>query len=306
MSRRISLARRWRNQAFPILGAIAMLVATAGPAWSQEILGSRVNGLMTFDFSDNYITPRGLHVEDEGLVTQPLLLLFWKLHAANQGAVSDVTLATGLWNSFHSHRAGVNPSRWNEIDPILNLSVKFRNGLTLDTGMTAFYTPTDSYETSTHAEFKLTYNDSPGKRFSVNPWVAYWVELQNKATVVFDPATSSRGSYLTIGATPTIGLGRAGATLDVATYANIVSSDFYQRFDGSGGGSGLAIVSLAPKVNIPVKFLGVTHGAWTAYAGFSYYYLRNQGLLDGNQVLGNESGPDQNLTRIRGGLSVFF
>jgi hypothetical protein len=239
-------------------------------------------------------------------VAQPLLLLFWKLHAANQGAVSDVTLATGLWNSLHSHPAGVNPSRWNEVDPILSLSVKFRNGLALDTGLTAFYTPTDSYKTSAHAEFKLTYNDAPAKGFSVNPWVAYWVELRNKGTVVFDPATSSRGSYLTIGATPTVGLGVAGATLDAATYANIVSADFYQRFDGSDGGAGLAIVSTAPKLNVPLKFMGIAHGAWTAYAGFSYYYLRNQGLLDGNQALLNQSGPDQNLTRIRGGLSVFF
>ena len=62
---------------------------------------------MTFDFSDDYITPRGLHVEDEGLVAQPLLLLFWKLHSSDQGPCPDVTLTTGVWNSFHSHMSGV-------------------------------------------------------------------------------------------------------------------------------------------------------------------------------------------------------
>ena len=295
-----------RNRICSILGGAALLLALPGPAWSQELLGSRVNGVMGLDFSDHYITPRGLHVEDEGLVTQPLLLLLWRLHASNQGAVSDVTLATGLWNSFHSHRSGVNPSRWNEVDPILNLTVKFRNRLALDIGTTAFYTPTDSYETSAHAEFKLTYNDSPHRGFSVNPWVAYWAELQNKATVVFDPTTSSRCSYLTLGATPTFGLGLAGATLDVASYANIVSGSFYQRFDGSDGGSGLAVLSFAPKVNVPLKFLGVTHGAWTGYAGISYYHLSNDGLLDGNQALSNDTEPEPNLTRFRVGLSVFF
>jgi hypothetical protein len=40
-----------------------------------------VNGVMNLDFSGDYITPRGLHVEDEGLVTQPLLLVLWKLRA---------------------------------------------------------------------------------------------------------------------------------------------------------------------------------------------------------------------------------
>ncbi len=295
----------WRTHT-SFLIAVMLLLSTAGPALSQDLLGSRVNGLMTFDFSDNYITPRGLHVEDEGLVTQPLVLLFWKLKSTPKGKVTDITLATGVWNSFHSVRAGANPSRWNEVDPILGLTVKFQKGYTLDVGTTAFYTPTDSYETSAHADFKLTYNDSWTRGLSLNPYVAYWVELQNKATVVFDPATSSEGSYLTLGATPTFDLGIGGATVDVGTYANFVSADFYQQFDGTDGGSGLAVVSVAPKVNLPLKFMGVTHGAWTAYAGVSYYYLHNQGLLDGNQVLSNASEQDSHLARIRGGLSVFF
>ena len=296
----------WRRHTFSILGAIMLLLVLASPGSSQDLLGSRVNGLMSFDFSDNYITPRGLHVEDEGLVTQPLVLLFWKLHSSSQGKVADVTLATGVWNSFHSVRSGVNPSRWNEVDPILNLTVKFRKGFTVDAGTTAFYTPTDSYATSAHADFKLTYNDSWLGGLSLNPYVAYWIELQNKATVVFDPATSSQGSYMTVGATPTFSLGVAGTTVDVGTYANFVSADFYQRFDGSDGGSGLAVVSVAPKVNVPLRFLGVTHGAWTGYAGVSYYHLRNEGLLDGNEVLGNDPDRDANLVRFRAGLSVFF
>jgi hypothetical protein len=296
---------RWRNQTCSLVGAVALLLTLPGPAWSQD-LGSRVNGVINLDFSGDYITPRGLHVEDEGLVTQPLLLVLWKLRASKEGAVSDVTLATGLWNSFHTQQAGLNPSRWAEVDPILNLTVKFRNGLTLDTGMTSFYTPTDSYDTSSHAEFKLTYSDPARHGFSVNPWVAYWVELKNKATVVFDPATSSRGTYLTVGATPTIGLGSAGVTLDMASYANFVSGDFYQQFDGSDGGSGLAVWSLAPKINVPLKFMGVAHGAWTGYAGMSYYHLSNDGLLDGNQVLSNETEDEKDLTRFRLGLSVFF
>ena len=108
------------------------------------MLGSNVNGLVAWDFSDHYITPRGLNVEDKGLVVQPLMLLFWKLHGSDQGAVSDVTLTTGIWNSFHSHRAGARPSRWNEIDPILGVAVKFRKGFTVDVSTTAFYTPTDA------------------------------------------------------------------------------------------------------------------------------------------------------------------
>jgi hypothetical protein len=300
------LTSTWRNRAFMLFSMAAAVLSLAVPADAQETLGSRVNVLVAMDFSDNYITPRGLHVEDEGLVVQPLVLLFWKLHAANEGPVRDVTLTTGLWNSFHSHRAGVTPSRWNEVDPILGVSMKLKGGWAVDAGTTAFYTPTDSYATSTHLDLKLTYNDSFLGGASLNPFVAYWVELNNKSTVVFDPSKAEEGSYLTLGATPLVGLGAAGATLEVGAYANFVSSSFYQRFDGSEGGSGLAVLSVSPKVSVPLKFFGVSHGAWTAYAGVSFLHLRNEGLLDGNQALGAGSERDSNLTRIRGGLSVFF
>jgi hypothetical protein len=142
--------------------------------------------------------------------------------------------------------------------------------------------------------------------FSVNPYLDYWVELNDKGTVVFDPTTSTRGSYVTIGATPTLALGIAGMTLDAGTYANFVSADFYQRLDGSNGGSGLAILSVAPKINVPLKGLGVTYGAWTGYLGASYYHLRNEGLLDGNQLLDGSPERKTNLVRFRAGLSVFF
>jgi hypothetical protein len=81
------------------------------------------------------------------------------------------------------------------------------------------------------------------ERILVIPYVDYWMELNDKATVMFNPATSGRGSYLSVGAAPTVSLGASGATLAVATSTNFATADFYQRFDGSDGGSGLALVS---------------------------------------------------------------
>ena len=295
----------WRKRMFTLLGGFIVLLSLPGRAWSQDLLGSRVNGLVAFDFSDHYITPRGLNVEDKGLIVQPLLLLFWKLHASGTGPVSDVTVTTGVWNSFHSHPSGLEPTRWNEIDPIFGLTVKLRHNLTVDASTSAFYTPTRSYATTSNADVKLTYNDPPSHGFSLSPYVDYWKELNDKATVMFNPATSRRGWYVTLGATPTMHLGGSDTTLAVPTYANFVSSPFYQRFDGSDGGSGLAVFSAAPKISTPLKFLGVAYGAWTGYASVNYYHLSNEGLLDGNQVLAN---PDRqtNLFQIRTGVSIFF
>jgi len=307
----MTVQSRWRNRAFTLLAAVVMCLSQAGLASSQEVgssqdvLGSNVNVLVAWDFSDHYITPRGLNVEDEGVIVQPLMLMLWKLYGANQGAVTDVTLSTGIWNSFHSHRSGAKPSRWNEIDPILGVAVKFRKGFSVDASTTAFYTPTDSYATSTNAAFKLTYNDSFLKGFALNPYVSYWWELNNKSTVVFNGATSKESGYLTLGATPTFGFGSGGSSLEVAAFTNIVGSSFYQRFDGSDGGSGLALVSVSPKVSMPLKFLGVSHGAWKASVAGSYFHFRNEGLMDGNQVLADPER-ESNLVQFHGGISVFF
>ncbi|MEO8256133.1 MAG: hypothetical protein ABI868_02195 [Acidobacteriota bacterium] len=299
------LHTRWRNRAFTLLAAGVLCLSQAGPAAAQDTLGSNVNVLVAWDASDHYITPRGLNVEDKGLVVQPLVLLLWKLHGSDQGAVSDVTLTTGIWNSLHSHRAGTRPSKWNEIDPILGVAVKFRKGFTVDVSTTAFYTPTDAYATSTHAAFKLTYNDAFSKGLTLSPYVSYWRELSHKSTVMFNAATSKESGYLTLGATPSFGLGAGGSSMDISAFANIAGSSFYQRFDGSDGGSGLALVSVSPKLSVPLKFLGVSHGAWKGSVSASYFHLRNAGLLDGNQVLANPER-ESNLIQFHGGLSVFF
>ena len=295
--------KKFRTRLACGLLALVLAACLARPTLAQNTLGSRVNGLVSFDISDHYITPRGLNVEDKGVVLQPLTLLFWKLKGNGQGALTDVTLTTGMWNSFHSHASGAEPTRWNELDPILGLTFTFKNRMKVDVFTTSFYTPTDSYPTSTHLDLKLSYNDKWSEHFSVNPYFQHWTELNNKATVVFDPATSEEGTYVAIGATPTFNIGKAKIEID--TVANFASSDFYQKFDGSEGGSGFALFSTYPKVSVPLKFMGANYGAWTAYAGVAYFHLHNEGLLDGNQVLANPER-QRNLARVRAGVSIFF
>ena len=59
------------------------------PAWPrrrQLYAGSNVNVLVAWDFSDHCITPRGLNVEDDGLIGQPLLLPVLEASRLRQGA----------------------------------------------------------------------------------------------------------------------------------------------------------------------------------------------------------------------------
>lgn len=265
---------------------------------------SNIHALLQLDFSDHYITPRGLNVENEGLVVQPLFLIFWPIYSNKDGFLSDVTLTTGVWSSIHSNESGPDPGYWNEFDPIAGLSFKFAKYFTLETNFTAFKSMVDAYPTSSHFEAKLAFDDSEVLgAFALHPFVAFWQELDNKATVVFDPSTSQRSNYFTIGINPSFKI--KDVKFEFPTFINLVNEDFYQQFDGSPGGSGLAVFCTEAKVSVPLKFVPKDMGFWSLYAGVKYYHLDNQGLLDGNSVLTpNEHKKD--LVQFHGGLAIFF
>lgn len=267
---------------------------------------SRVHVLVNVDVSNAYITPRGLNVENQGVVFQPLVLIFWNLYNNPDGFINDVTLTTGVWNSIHTRQSGADPSHWNEIDPIGGLTVKFAKALSLDVFWSAFQSQTDSYDTSNNLSVKLTWNDQFFKNFSINPYVEYWHEISDKATVVFNPATSDESYYFSIGINPTLKFDTFPLTFSLPTFVNICGDDFYQRFDGTSGGSGLAVFSTAFKVSTPLSFIPKGYGNWTAYAMVQYYHLENDGVLDGNQVLGADASREEDLLQFRGGISIFF
>lgn len=282
----------------PAPAAKAPVVEAATPPRS-------VHAFLQLDFSDHYITPRGLNVENEGLIFQPLFLVFWDLYSDQSGPLQNVSLTAGVWSSIHSRKSGYDPGHWNEFDPILGLSFKFADSWKLDTTFTAFESMVDSYPISTHFEAKLSYDDSRhfGGKFALNPYVAFWQELDEKATVVFDPATSESTFYFTLGLNPTFTLDPV--KFEFPTFINLVDDDFYQQFDGSPGGSGLAVFCTGVKASVPLSFIPKEAGFWSLYAGVKYYHLENDGLLDGNVVLTpNEHRKD--LVQFYGGLSIFF
>lgn len=296
--------------ASPCLLASSTLIAGTTPAAKNPTPvetpppASSIHALLQLDFSDHYITPRGLNVENEGMVFQPLFLVFWDLYNDKNSLIQDVTLTTGVWSSFHTRASGADPGHWNEFDPIAGLAFKFADNFKLDLNYTAFDSMVDSYPTSSHLEVKLSYDDSKALgAFALHPFVAYWQELNYKATVAFNPKTSEESSYFTIGINPGFKIG--SVKFELPTYINLVNDNFYQKFDGTGGGSGLAVFGTELKMSVPLTFIPKEMGFWSFYAGVKYYHLSNDGLRDGNSVLtANEHKDD--LVQFHGGISIFF
>ncbi|MEN3939875.1 hypothetical protein WJU23_01170 [Prosthecobacter sp. SYSU 5D2] len=304
-------------------GTLALLMLSAGLALSPAVThaGEKntlspviepppspwLHALLKVDVSDHYITPRGLNIENQGLIIQPLFLIFSNLYSNPDGFINDVTLTTGVWTSIHTRSSGPEDGNWNEVDPIAGLAFKFAKYWQFDVNYTAFESMVSAFPTSHHLELKLSFNDAAytgNKTFSINPYVAFWKELSDKATVRFNADTSSESHYFTLGMTPTIDLKKV--KFEFPTFFNYTDNDFYQQFDGTGGGSGIAVIRTGIQATVPLNFVPKNMGFWSVYAGVKYYHLNNPGLLDGNMVLGADGSRERNLVQFHGGISIFF
>jgi hypothetical protein len=273
---------------------------------------SLIHGLINLELSNAYITPRGLDVQNKGLVIQPLVLLFFDLYSSKQNFINDVTLTIGDWNSIHTAIAGSGPKpgHWNETDPLTGITVKFFKDLQFDAFYTAFVSQVDAFRTSQNLDLKLTYHDKflsnkLVKGLSINPYFEMFIETSNKATVVFNRSTSKRGYYFQLGVDPTFGFENLPLTIELPTYVNFPSDNFYQNFSGKGSVSTVGLFTTELKGTVPLKFIPKGYGNWSVYAGVQYYYLINKGLLDENQVLAT-SERKHSLWQVHGGLTIVF
>jgi len=300
--------------------AIALLAVTTIPAAhageeapakkletpvDETPLGSKIHALVQVDFGSAYITPRGLNVENQGVSIQPLALIFWDLYSGD-GFINDFSLTTGVWNDWGTHFSGPEQKKWNEIDPIIGLTLKFAKGFQFDAFLDTFVSQNGSYPTSNHLDLTLTYHDSFLGDFSINPYVQFFYELHNKATVVIDPTKSDRGYYFQIGMDPTYSMKAPfPVKFELPTYFSLVSNNFYQKFDG-GGDSGVGLISTEFKVTVPITCISKAYGLWSVYAGFRYDYLVNNGVMDGNEIIATPGNHEHNLFLFHGGFNVFF
>ena len=86
--------------------------------------------LLNFEFSNEYLTPRGMIVQDNGLTFQLLMLGLLNVYHADT-FINDFTLVGGMWNDYSTAGVSVNApfgsnpkTSWVEIDPIAGLSAE--------------------------------------------------------------------------------------------------------------------------------------------------------------------------------------
>jgi hypothetical protein len=301
---------------------MTMVVAGAAPATEQVPANGNVpsktnnivsedfvHGQLNLEFSDYHLTSRGILLQNRGLVTQQYLRLDWNLYPLKRETnqfINEAYLTTAVWNDIDTVPGGVDPGSWNEIDFIAGPGAKLFDDWTLESPFIAFKSETGSYPTCWAWDPRLTYHDHFANNFSLNPYAEFFDELREKITVVMVPAKSQSSYYGVLGMDPTYVFPTLPLKLELPSYIIIPAKNFYQRQDGSGGGTDIALLTTMLKVTVPLGFVRPSYGKWSIYGGIQYDYLNNPGLLDGNEIAGAAHSRERNLVVFHGGVNMRF
>ena len=306
-----------------VAAALPLAVMTAQ---ADDAPPSRVDALVSFEFANEYVTPRGMIVTDQGLTFQPLVLGFANLYKSDS-FVNNITLVGGVWNDFCTAPVSTTgptyhtqpTTSWIEIDPIAGVSVGLGKRFKLEVTYTAFNMQILDIGTSQHLDTKLSFDDSDYlKAFALHPYFEFWQELVNKATDAALPGSlgltppnahaqhpmPGSSFYFEVGVDPgytfaTLG----GLKLEAPCRVLLPDDRFYGDFYAASSTVGLFEVGL--KASIPLNFMPQGYGHWAFHAGFRYMYFVDDNLYHLNSF--NAPGqPTRDTTQVYCGLSVFF
>jgi hypothetical protein len=303
------------------LTAIASLPLAGATSYADDAPPpSKVHALVSFEFANEYVTPRGMIVRDQGLTVQPLFLGFVSLYSGDS-FINSVTLIPGVWNDLGTAtvagNTGQSPSHWTEIDPIAGIEIGFAKHFTLDVTYTEFVEQILNIGTSQHLDTKLSFDDSSYfKGFGFHPYLEFWQELHGKATDADlpyiinplgkpSPGTAPGSSYyFELGIDPTYTFNKLGSLkLEMPIDVQLPDSKFYGTYYKSA--STVSLFDIGLKGTLPMNFMPQGYGHWSWFAGFKYMYFVDDNLYNLNTY--NAPGkPTRDTFQVFTGVSIFF
>ena len=259
----------------------------------------QIHGFFDSPFKTAYITPRGLVVENQGLVWQPVVGLIFPLPDIG---IKNFSLDAGVWNSVNTNQGDSRVGAWNEMDVWVGVGGDIVKNLSfhIDYEVWSFPQSTVNKPSSEHlSQLKFSYNDADlwGKSgFALNPYVNFFYQYWGSSTVVL--GRQGNTWYVEPGIAPTYTwkLGDTPITFTMPTYVSIGPESYWGRGGTAFGGTvsakpdgNLGVFSTGITATIPLKFIPIQYGNWHAEAGVLYYNLINDALLRAGKALSGNS-----------------
>jgi len=281
---------------------LSLAVVSAPPAQADN---SKVDGLVNFEFSDKYLTPRGMIVVDHGLTFQLLALGLVNLYKDN-GFVNNVTFVGGFWNDYATspvakHLDEPGKTNWVEFDPIAGLSASFAKDFKLEVTYTAFAMQILDIGTSQHLETKLSFNDTDYLgAWALHPYISYWKELDGKATAAANFGFGE-SFYFDVGITPAYVTGKW--KFEAPMRVLLPDSQFYG--DHFASSSTVGLYEIGVKVSTSADFMPAGYGNWGVHFGVRYMNFTDDNLKHLARG-GGFGAPVSDIFQVYGGMSTFF
>jgi hypothetical protein len=229
----------------------------------EQVKESCITGDLGVTFVSAYIS-RGLVLENQGVIAQPYLDLYFKLYEGT-GFINKVQLNLGLWSSIHSHPqpdGSTDTTRnWYEFDYTPGIAVTFAKNFTFTASYFEFDSPASSFDTARSLNFNLAYDDTDllGK-FALHPHVTYLREITAPGFAGMAP----NGNYYEIGVAPGFSVGPVTFTIPLTV--GLGSENFYLDSTYGYFAAGL-------QLSIPLSFIPECYGKWSFSGGYTYYNL---------------------------------
>ena len=249
---------------------------------------SCITGDIGLDVYSKYVF-HGLTLENQGAIIQPYADLSFRLYQG-EGALNEVSLNVGIWNSFHSNHTVASSTRgWYEFDFLAGMSFTFAKNLTFTPTYVLYSSPGDYFADSHNLRLQLGYDDKDLLgAFSLQPYFLVEIELEGKGGNGVD-----QGVYYEVGIAPSVAVGPVSLSFPIK--AGFGSSDYY------AGDSGYGFFSAGLAASYTLTCVPECYGEWTVTAGATYFNYGDPGK-SADAIKGDNS----NDVVFNGGLKVAF
>ncbi|HWE00921.1 MAG TPA: hypothetical protein VG326_00825 [Tepidisphaeraceae bacterium] len=255
----------------------------APPAVEQP----NIHGFFSSPFKTAYVTPRGLVVQDKGLVWQPIVGLVFPL--GDFGPLKNVAFVGGIWNSVDTYEASANPSTgpWDEMDTFASFSGTVAGAVSLNLTYGEWNSPEHAFVVEHNLDLKISYDDSKmwgSTGFALNPYVDCWWAISGSSTVILGRHGGT--GYFEPGISPTFSIKAVPdypLTITVPMYFSIGDAGYWDA-TRTYTSSIFGLASISVNLSVPLSFIPTRYGHWHADAGVTYDYLINDSLLHAGEL----------------------
>lgn len=262
----MSIQRRWL---FPHALAVVACMALTPLAGAQDSAATEPQvtkpntGAISLDVSVDWVSQyyfRGILQENDGLIVQPAVTLNAALYES-EDFIKSLGAYVSIWNSLQSSSTNSTNSNkpWYETDYTVGLSTGLPWDLTLDTFFVFYTYPNGGASAISEFDASLAWDDSKVMSdlglFALNPHVLMAFEIGD--------AGGGNDSYGEVGVAPCFVLLESEdypLSLSVPVTVGFSVSDYYK-------GSNYGYSSVGFNFSVPLAFVPVEYGAWSASAG---------------------------------------